>query len=206
MLGLDRTTFPDRSTICTNAASSNGMAMEAGREPPSSAATRSAARRRIVVSTSPVSASRWRVARNADATASASANTTATPKVILTRTVKPRRRMARSIRPTVEAVAGTADGLDGGDVEGVVDLAADAAHVHLDVVGIAFELEVPHRAEDLRLGDDLVGPADEELEHGELSGGEADLGCASPDSPARRVEPEAGDAELHRTLAGAAAQ
>ncbi len=67
--------------------------------------------------------------------------------------------------------------------ERLVDLTAQPADVDIDDVRISFEVVVPYPGEDLGLGLDVPGPADEVLEHLELPGGEAQLDLASPDPP-----------------------
>src|SRR5699024_1847426 len=65
-----------------------------------------------------------------------------------------------------EPVALPAQRLDRSRAERGVDLAAQVADVHLDDVVVAVVGRVPHRPQDLDLGDHLVAVTDQVLEHG----------------------------------------
>src|SRR6266508_448761 len=105
-----------------------------------------------------------------------------------------------------QAVPGAAHGLERPPAERRVDLAAQVADVHLDDVGVAVVVGVPDVLEDLLLGHDLVAPAHQVLEQGELPGGEADLGGATAHLAPGRVEAEVAGLEHRRSLRGAPPQ
>jgi len=87
-----------------------------------------------------------------------------------------------------ETVAGTAYGLDGSSSERFVNLATEAPYVDLDDVRIAVELVFPHAREDLTLGHDTAGAAEQKLQYLELTSRQRDLGITTPYAPRTRVE------------------
>jgi hypothetical protein len=57
-------------------------------------------------------------------------------------------------------------------LEGIVDLDAQAANGHFHHVGIAVEVHVPDLGNDLGAGQDLAGAAHQQMQQGELLGGQ----------------------------------
>src|SRR5947209_5228863 len=62
-----------------------------------------------------------------------------------------------------------------------VELLAQIAHVRLDDVGVAAEVVVPHRVQDLRLGEHALGVAHEEPQQVELGRGQLEHVVPAPD-------------------------
>src|SRR5215210_380225 len=90
----------------------------------------------------------------------------------------------------VQSVADTADGLERASLERSIELVAEVSDVHLDDVGVPFEVVVPHVLEDRGLRHDLALAPEEELEKSHLARREVDLDLSSPRSPSARVESE----------------
>src|SRR5262249_32189095 len=113
------------------------------------------------------------VIRAADARASATATASVAATVARSRTAPGAERMAlNGTRISgLQAIAGTADGDQGGPPERFVDLATEGADVDLDDVGVAVVGEVPRLGQQLALGDDLAGPPGQPVQDGELLGG-----------------------------------
>src|SRR5262245_8996646 len=65
--------------------------------------------------------------------------------------------------------ADAAHGLERASTEGLVDLAPQVAHVHLDHVVVAVEVVTPHLAQQPGLGQVIAGVADEGFEQGVLA-------------------------------------
>src|SRR5699024_2922743 len=109
------------------------------------------ARSSAVVSTPSCSVPRTVTTRGTAPMARATATTSTAAAVVRRRTEARRHR----ISPTVarQPVAGATEGLDRIAAEGPVDLVAQMADVDLDDVRVALEVDVPHRLEDLTLGD-----------------------------------------------------
>src|SRR5215813_6008046 len=74
--------------------------------------------------------------------------------------------------PLFEDIADTAYGVDQRMPEGLVDLRAQPADVHIDDVGPAVEVHVPDLLRDQRPGEDVAHVAGEEREQEELLGSE----------------------------------
>src|SRR5262245_19739861 len=74
--------------------------------------------------------------------------------------------------PDLEDIARSADRVDQLLVEGVIDLRSQAPDVHIDDVGAAVEVHVPHLLGDERAGEDLALAAEEQREESELLGGQ----------------------------------
>ena len=100
-------------------------------------------------------------------------------------------------RAALEPVARAAHGLQRLQAEGRVDLLAEVAHVHLDDVGVAGEVDPPHVVEDLRLRRDAAVLAHQVLEQRELACSEPDVDVLAPCPSSSRVELERADGE-HR--------
>src|SRR5579875_2546108 len=154
---------------------------------------------RAVVSTPSVMEPLNRAIRPRAPAASAAATTTTPTRVVRARTElrasvrRDRREPSAAIAG--QPVAGSPDGLERLPAERDVDLAADVAHVDLDDVVVAFEVEVPHVSEYLRLGDHLPGPAHEELEQGEFPGAQPDLLLPPPAHVGGRVHGQVAGAQ-----------
>src|ERR1700704_5831109 len=87
-----------------------------------------------------------------------------------------------------ESVARAADGLDALGAEGLIDLLAQIADVHLDDVRVALEVDAPHVVEDVGLRRDAPVLAHEELEQCELACGQPDVGALTPRASRARIE------------------
>src|SRR5262245_31507113 len=70
----------------------------------------------------------------------------------------------------------------------VAELGAESAHVYLDDVGIAVEVEIPYVLEDVALRHNLVGMSQQMLDDREFAAGELDLPTAKPHPSRRRVK------------------
>src|SRR5207248_323260 len=89
-----------------------------------------------------------------------------------------------------EAVSHAPHRLDGPPVVGDVDLAAEVPHVDLDDAGVAVVGGIPDVLEDLGLRRDLAHLPHQELEEGELPGGEVELVVAPPGQMGGGIEPQ----------------
>src|SRR5512132_2525975 len=206
--GLAATTRPPESR--TWISNSSGSSTATGPGPAGSTASSSATswpRSRAAVRSSPVRLARSTATRARAPAAMASPATTAAATVVRTRTVPSRARpRGRSAAIGHQPVAAAADRLDGGPPERPVELVAQVAHVDLDDVGVALELVVPDVLDDLPLGHGLAPAAEQELQQGELAGGQLDLGLAPPGPLGRRVQAQVAGLEHGRPLSGAAPQ
>src|ERR687897_1128416 len=195
--GLEATTSPSSSTIWMNRSSSSPGWSTATNEGPvaaSSAAAVSVARTRAADRTSSVSVSRIATTRAMPPIRSARPTTAVATAVVRTLTV-PADSRSRDTHEAPSAiggqpVAGAADGLDGGAAERPVELVAQAAHVDLDDVGVALEVDVPHVLEDLALRHHVATSAEQELEQGQLPSGQLDLGRPAPGGGGCRAHPQ----------------
>src|SRR5688572_22412804 len=104
---------------------------------------------------------------------------------------------------TAQSVARASQGLDGLTTERPVDLVAEVPDVDLDDVRVSVEVNVPHRVQDLTLGDDVALVACEEREQGELPGRQLQLDLPPPGTPCRRVQAQVPGLELRGPLPGA---
>ena len=105
-----------------------------------------------------------------------------------------------------EPVTRAADGPDQLAVEGLVDLAAEVADVHLDDVRVAGEVDAPHVIEDLALRRDVAVAAHEVLEQRELARGELDRLAVALGAPGAGVEAQRSDLEHRGARRRAAAE
>src|SRR5215207_1749555 len=158
-------------------------------------------------------------ARDPVTTSSAAPAAIPTPSSAVATTVSRARRVQDGIPPgqpaagedrsaTVggEPVAGPAHGLHRPPPERGVDLAAEVAHVDLDDVEVALVMRVPHVAQDVGLGHDLAGPAQQVFQQRELPRRQLDLGVAPGDLVLGRVEREVAGGQHGRARRGTPAQ
>src|SRR5699024_7946809 len=96
------------------------------------------------------------------------------------------------------------EGLDRIAAEGPVDLVAQMADVDLDDVRVALEVDVPHRLEDLTLGDHVAGVLGQEGEQRELPRRQLDLDLAAPHPASRRVDVQVTELQRRGAFAGTA--
>src|SRR4051794_36643950 len=102
------------------------------------------------------------------------------------RSVGPERtRNGESKGSDTEDVPHAANRLQQLALERAIDLLAQAAHQHVDDVGLRVEVVFPHVRQDHRLRDDLSGVAHQVLEQRELARPELD-GLAAANHPARQ--------------------
>src|SRR6185437_12272012 len=87
----------------------------------------------------------------------------------------------------------------------VAKLGAESAHIYLDDVGIAVEVEIPYVLQDVALRQHLVGMAQQILEDREFTAGELDLPAAKPHPSRRRVKSQIARLEHGRPGARASA-
>src|ERR1700704_1740367 len=79
-----------------------------------------------------------------------------------------REKRGRAPFSRTEDISNASDGVQQLLVERPIDLLTQAAHQHIDDVGLWIEVVLPDMGEDHRLGYDVAGVADQELEQGEL--------------------------------------
>jgi hypothetical protein len=91
-------------------------------------------------------------------------------------------------------------------VEGVVELAAQAAHGHLDHVGVAVEVHVPHLLGQRGAREDLPAPAQQHHQQRELLGRELEPRAVAKALAADQVDLQVGQPQHRRFLRLAAAQ
>src|SRR6266487_3986663 len=158
-LGLAASTLPSGVTIWTRASSL--LVRVGGTRPLATRVARSSARCRMVSLRLSVSSRRWAMTRPMPVVTSTAITARPASAVMRNRkvptTCRIRRRGRGSGAIVAESVAGASDGLDEATAVGLVELAAEAADVDLDDVGVAVEVLVPHPGEDLILGQDLSG-------------------------------------------------
>src|SRR5207245_4516918 len=99
-----------------------------------------------------------------------------------------------------QAVAGSANGLDGASIERTVDLVTHVFHVHIDDVRPALVGEVPDVFDEPRSGENLTGMTHEELEQRKFLGRELDRLIAATDGARGRIQGEIGDPQNGRSL------
>src|SRR5450756_382678 len=92
-----------------------------------------------------------------------------------------------------EHVPGAAQCLDAAGRAGLVELATQAAHVHVHDVGESVVLLVPGVIEDAVAREHLPGVPHEQLEEAELLGAERDLLAVAQHTALRRVQAEVAD-------------
>src|SRR5665648_883658 len=97
-----------------------------------------------------------------------------------------------------EHVPGAAQRLDTAGRAGLVELATQAAHVHVHDVGERVVLLVPGVIEDAVARKHLPGVPHEQLEEAELLGAERDLLAVAQHTALRRVQAEVADHEGRR--------
>src|SRR5581483_7641474 len=200
---LEATTLPDWSTTWMNtdrspAPPETGMIRPSA--PARARAATSSARVMLVSSTLRTSDRETITTRLMAHTARAAATTNIDRAVVRARTEAGSQRRSggrlrvRELKPLTaigsEAVAHAPHRLDRPPVVGDVDLAAEVTHVDLDDVGVAVVGRIPDVFEDLGLRRDLAHLAHQELEEGELPGGEVELVVAPPGQVRGRVELE----------------
>src|SRR4029453_1206234 len=185
--GLAATTVPSRSRTWLNESSSawaRPAATNEGGGAGSMGAAVSSARTRAALRTSSVSAWRMASTRAIPPPSRARPTRTVAATVVRTRTAPALARTSRSSdqrgrrpgdgpdppSPAIfrHPIARSPDGLDRRPPERAVELVAQAPDVHLDDVGVAFEVDVPHVVQDLALGHDAARPAHQELEGRQL--------------------------------------
>src|SRR5262249_22231155 len=98
--------------------------------------------------------------------------------------------------PLFEDITDTAYGVDQRMPEGLVDLRAQPADVHIDDVGPAVEVHVPDLLRDQRPGEDVAHVAGEEREQEELLGSEIQTLSGAGGAVTHQVDLEIGDLEL----------
>ncbi len=97
--------------------------------------------------------------------------TSAIPTIVATAVVIARMVASRLITSGDQPVPGAPNSFDHRAVAGPVQLGAESAHVHLDDVGIAVEVEIPYVVEDVAFRHHLVGMVQQVLEDRELARG-----------------------------------
>src|SRR6266536_245879 len=206
-LGLEASTWPSEVTIWTT--TSSVPVRVRGTRPLVTRVPRSSACCRMVSSRFSVS-SRWAMTRPMPVVTSTAITARAASAVMRNRRVPTTRRVRRPGRGSAaivgDAVASTPDGLDGATVVRLVDLATQATDVHLDNIGVAVEVLLPHPGEDLVLGQDLAGAPDEELQHLELARGQGELVGVAPGAPFGGVDAQVPDDHRGGIAAGGPAQ
>src|SRR5450756_955339 len=95
-------------------------------------------------------------------------------------------------------VPGSAQCLDAAGCAGPVELATQAAHVHVHDVGESVVLLVPGVVEDAVAREHLPGVPHEQLEEAELLGAQRDLLAVAHHTALRRVQAEVADHESRR--------
>src|SRR5512132_2840485 len=151
------TRLPASTTWVMPSSSATGGGVDGTRPAETSAAMASACDCRVSSRLS-VSTRRWVRTRAAPVTDRTAATARAATAVIRKRTV------ARSRAISDDPVTGSPHRLDRPAPVGFVELAAQAADVDLDDVGVAREVAVPHGGQDAVLGQHLAGPAHQRLE------------------------------------------
>src|SRR5674476_19418 len=97
-------------------------------------------------------------------------------------------------------VAGAAQCLDAAGRAGLVELATQAAHVHVHDVGEGVVLLVPGVIEDAIAREHLPGVPHEQFEQAELFGAQRDLLAVAQHTALRRVQAEVADHKGRRCL------
>ena len=106
----------------------------------------------------------------------------------------------RAVRDRAQPVARAADGLDQAIAPTVIDLPSETPDVDLDDVRLRHEIGVPQGLDQSLLAKDLPRMTGEELEQGELAGGQPDLATTTPHTQGRWIQLEIGDVDPRRTV------
>src|SRR3990172_5013102 len=208
--GVDASTTPAPSTTCIRTSSSSAICSDSGVVPRARSKATSCARSCAALLESLSSACCVIATRASDAPISATPTTRTAPAVARARTdrsaTRSRDQRVPSAATSVQSIAGTPNGLQCLAAERTVQLVAQMQDVHLDDVGIAFEVVVPHVVEDLPLRQDVPLAAEQELQDRELAPGELDLRLTTPAAARRGGAPQVARHQHRRTLPCAAPQ
>src|SRR4051812_5975895 len=128
------------------------------------------------------------VRRNAAISPAAPITSAIATTIVATAVVIARMLASRLTTSSDQSVPGATNSFDHRLI--AMQFGAKSAHVNLDDVGIAFEVEIPYVVQDVAFRQHLVGMMQQVLEDRELAAGELDLFATQPHPSGRRVKPK----------------